>query len=159
VPNEAGGYDTHRLATPTQAQNLFYSLEALSEIINAPGESDPKKLELDRTLIVISTEFGRTPGEEGARGRGHWPFGYPTLLIGGPVRPDPRSVDNGGIFGAIAESGHATTAVTPTEVRAGLMLAMGIWPFANVSFNVSDVAGAASEAMASALLREKLYGI
>jgi hypothetical protein len=158
VSTEAGGYDTHRLATPVQAQNLFYCLKALTSIVNAPGENDPQKLDLDRTLIVLTTEFGRTPNEEGTRGRGHWPHGFPTVLIGGPLRPE-ASAANCGIHGAIGPDGIATKSVTPTEIRAGLLMALGIWPFENESFNVSDVAGVVDESSAAVALRQALFAI
>lgn len=42
---------------------------------------------LDETLIVIGTEFGRTPGVEGAReGRDHHPFGFSVVMAGGGLK-------------------------------------------------------------------------
>src|SRR5262245_3875082 len=38
---------------------------------------------LDDTLVVWTTEFGRTPGIDGPQGRGHHPAGYPSWLAGG----------------------------------------------------------------------------
>jgi uncharacterized protein (DUF1501 family) len=41
----------------------------------------------DETLIVIGTEFGRTPGVEGAReGRDHHPFGFSVVMAGGGLK-------------------------------------------------------------------------
>ncbi|WP_010586016.1 DUF1501 domain-containing protein [Schlesneria paludicola] len=41
---------------------------------------------LDETLIVIGTEFGRTPGAQGSDGRDHHPYGFSVVLAGGGVR-------------------------------------------------------------------------
>ena len=41
---------------------------------------------LDETLVVIGTEFGRTPGSQGSDGRDHHPFAFSVVLAGGGVR-------------------------------------------------------------------------
>lgn len=41
---------------------------------------------LDDTLVVWTTEFGRTPGTDGPRGRGHHPAVYSSWLAGGGVK-------------------------------------------------------------------------
>jgi uncharacterized protein (DUF1501 family) len=41
---------------------------------------------LDETLVVWTTEFGRTPGQDGAKGRGHHPAVYSSWLAGGGVK-------------------------------------------------------------------------
>ena len=38
---------------------------------------------LDRTLIVVGSEFGRTPKLNGFEGRDHWPHGFSVALAGG----------------------------------------------------------------------------
>jgi hypothetical protein len=159
--NAAGGYDTHNYAAGTQAENLYNILNQLASLVQTPGDKDPTKIDLDRTLVVLTTEFGRTPFEEGIRGRGHWPFGYPTMYLGGPIRPvsSPVGTSNGGIFGALGPSGHATTAATPTQIRMSMLMALGIWPFANESFNVSDVPGVGSEHDGARLVREQILGV
>ncbi|MBX3443312.1 MAG: DUF1501 domain-containing protein [Planctomyces sp.] len=40
----------------------------------------------EETLVVWATEFGRTPGSEGATGRDHHPFGFSIWLAGGGVK-------------------------------------------------------------------------
>ena len=135
-----GGYDTHDENPHTQARNLSHTLSGLTAIINAPGEADPAKLDLDKTLIVLTSEFGRTPFAQGKKGRNHWPYGFPTVFIGGPIRQE-----NHGIFGANGPDGRATLASTPQENRIAALLALGIWPFANESFNVADVPSQTTE--------------
>lgn len=41
---------------------------------------------LEDTLVVIGTEFGRTPGAEGSNGRDHHPYGFSIALAGGGVK-------------------------------------------------------------------------
>lgn len=41
---------------------------------------------LDDTLVVWTTEFGRTPGQDGAKGRGHHPACFSSWLAGAGVR-------------------------------------------------------------------------
>jgi hypothetical protein len=41
---------------------------------------------LDETLVVWATEFGRTPGCQGADGRDHHPFGFSVWLAGGGIK-------------------------------------------------------------------------
>ena len=41
---------------------------------------------LEDTLVVFATEFGRTPGTEGADGRDHHPYGFSVWMAGGGVK-------------------------------------------------------------------------
>src|SRR4029078_63227 len=41
---------------------------------------------LEDTLVVWTTEFGRTPGIDGAKGRGHHPACFSSWLAGGGVK-------------------------------------------------------------------------
>lgn len=156
--NPAGGYDTHTDNCDQQGRNALHVLTALLENINRPGEGDPNKIDLDKTMVIINTEFGRTPhgenpDEAGRWGRGHWPNGYPVLYLGGPVR-----AANKGIYGATDGGATAITAVTPAEHRIAALLAMGIWPFHTDGFNVSDSPDAASEGGAAQTIIERVFG-
>lgn len=132
VTQGAGGYDSHSQNCVNQATNLLNLFRTLADMTNAPGEKDPSKIDLDRTLVIINTEFGRTPTAEGERGRGHWPFGYPTIYLGGPVR-------SRGVFGNIGPDATAESFSTPAQGRIAALLALGIWPFAPESFNIGDI--------------------
>lgn len=147
-----GGYDSHGENTFTQARNLGHLLTELAKRINQPGETDPAKLNLDETLILLTTEFGRTPYAQGDTGRNHWPYGYPVVFIGGPVQS--------GVFGATGSDAIATTtSSSPQENRIAALLALGIWPFAQESYNVSDVPGAFEEAEAAHQVLERQLGV
>lgn len=150
-----GGYDTHTDNASDTATNFNNMLASLLGIINAPGESDPAKISLDDTLIILNTEFGRTPSEQyknGAPtgGRNHHPYGYVTAFIGGPTTK--------GITGAIDGNGNATTWATPAQNRIAALLALGIWPFAHEGFAVSDVIGASDELSAATLSMQAYLG-
>lgn len=149
-----GGYDGHGEVTQTTARNFTNLLESLLLLVNGPAEADPNKLSLDDTLIILNTEFGRTPwSQEGGQGRNHHPYGYVTALIGGPI-----TTGQSGVVGAIGSNGTADAFVTAAEERMGALLAMGIWPFSPEAFGVSDVQGASTEEGAVESVTERVLG-
>lgn len=149
-----GGYDTHNRHVHDSARNLKNLWTELSSIINEPGEGDPQKLDLNETLVVINTEFGRTPAEQNGDGRNHHPYAYTTLMFGGPV-----GLDQQGIVGAIGADGLAIAPLSPAETRCAILAALGIHPFAPECYAVSDVSGAATELEASLLINERVLGV
>lgn len=64
---------------------------------------------LDETLVVWTTEFGRTPGQDGNLGRGHHPAVYSSWLAGGGVK-------SGIVYGKSDDIG-ATVAENPMHVH------------------------------------------
>jgi hypothetical protein len=64
---------------------------------------------LDDTLVVWTTEFGRTPGQDGARGRGHHPAVFSSWLAGAGVK--------GGIVHGKSDDIGATVAEQPVHVH------------------------------------------
>jgi Protein of unknown function (DUF1501) len=139
-----GGYDTHTANAHDTAMNFDNMLQALLAKINGPSEGDAKKLNLDDTMIILNTEFGRTPVPQGGDGRNHHPYGYATAFIGGPITGTS-------IAGAIGPDGTASGMyyATPAQNRMAALLALGIWPFAQEAFAVSDVPGATAELAAA----------
>jgi hypothetical protein len=97
---------------------------------------------LDDTLVVWTTEFGRTPGVDGARGRGHHSACFSSWLAGGGVK--------GGItWGATDEIG-ATVAehgVHVHDFHATILHLIGIdhtrltWRHAGRDYRLTDVHG------------------
>ena len=147
-----GGYDTHFDHLAPQVRNGHNLLSELLDHINRPNENDPRKLHLDDTLIVVTTEFGRTPKRQaGGQGTNHFPYGYVQLLIGGPVQK--------GISGAIGEDGHAVDWVSPSEFRVGVLAALGMYPFFHESFAVGDVREARGELEALRLTMASVLGV
>ena len=148
-----GGYDTHNETPWTQCRNLNNFFNQLLPLINAPGETDPNKIDLNKTMIILNMEFGRTPGLQKTTntGRNHWPYGYTQVYIGGPAKK--------GVYGAIAESGQGTTFTTPTENRIAGLLALGIWPFDAASFSGSNVQGQTLEGPAVQSVLQRVLGV
>lgn len=149
-----GGYDTHEDHAIDTARNFDNVLRSLTAIINGPSENDPTKLSLDDTLIILNTEFGRTPTAQGRTGRNHHPYGYVTAFLGATITSAER-----GIHGAIGPDGRAGAAVTPAENRIAALLSLGVWPFSPEAFAVSDVPGAVSEEDAARLATERVLGV
>lgn len=148
-----GGYDGHVEHCHTQSRNLRNTLETLLSLINLPGEKSANKIDLDRTMVVLNTEFGRAPGIQGQQGRNHWPYGYVQVYFGGPITPARK-----GVFGAIGPDARATESTTPAEHRIACLLAMGIWPFGSEAFGVSDVPGATNEVDAARKAAARVLG-
>ncbi len=150
-----GGYDTHHETPFTQAHNLNNFFSSLLPLVNAPGETDPNKIDLNKTMIILNMEFGRTPGLQRATdtGRNHWPYGYTQIYIGGPITSAQK-----GVYGVIPESGQASTFTTPTENRIAALLAMGIWPFDQASFSSANVQDSSSEANAVKSVLSRVLG-
>ena len=152
-PNPSGGHDTHDEHVYDSSRNVSHTMQALADIINKPGEGDPGKIDLDETMVVINTEFGRTPFRQGDTGLNHWPQGMVNVLIGGPVTKTER-----GIYGSItADQGHAQTWVTPAENRMLVMMALGIYPFSSQTFAVGDVSGGVKDELAAATRLMQVY--
>jgi hypothetical protein len=57
----------------------------LEDLASAPGHEAGKSL-LDETLVVSTSEFGRQPFVNPAKGRDHWNTAFTSLLAGGGVQ-------------------------------------------------------------------------
>jgi hypothetical protein len=68
-------FTAHRLNVPAYDETV----SALLEDLQTRGL-------LDRTLVIIGGEFGRTPRINAKAGRDHWPTCYTTVLAGGGVK-------------------------------------------------------------------------
>jgi uncharacterized protein (DUF1501 family) len=94
---------------------------------------------LDETLVLMLTDFGRTPRINGAAGRDHYPSVYSVVLAGGGVRGGQvyGSSDNHGAFPKSNPCG-------PPDIHATAFQALGISPRAEIRdplgrpFPVSD---------------------
>lgn len=151
--NVDSGYDTHMWHVRDSSRNLIHSMSNLAAMINEPGEDDPTKLDLEQDLVLITTEFGRSPYRDLEHGLDHWPQGY-TVAAMGAWADQARS----GVFGAIDVDGHATNYLTPQEFRAALLLSMGMPVFDERAFAIGDIRDATSERDAAFFLRERVLG-
>jgi hypothetical protein len=87
---------------------------------------------LDETLVVVTSEMGRTPKVNANAGRDHWTYCYSTVFAGGGVR-------GGAVYGA--SDAHAAYVkdkpVSPADVCATVYRCLGIDP----DLTVPDKAG------------------
>ena len=76
---------------------------------------------LDRTLVAILGDFGRTPKINANAGRDHWNFCYSIMLAGGGVRP-------GWVHGASDSSGAypADNPTSPADILATIYRLLGV---------------------------------
>lgn len=95
VEVKSGGWDTH----VNNFDALATSLPQHDQSITALIEDLQSKGLLDSTLIVVATEFGRTPIINVNDGRDHWPGAFSCALIGAGVK-------GGTVFGNTDEKGE-----------------------------------------------------
>jgi hypothetical protein len=78
----AGAWDAH--------SNLKNGHSSLCAQIDRPIAALIRDLKqrgmLDETLVVVGTEFGRTPGAQNSDGRDHHPYGFSVMLAGGGIK-------------------------------------------------------------------------
>ena len=94
---------------------------------------------LDETLVVVLTDFGRTPHINGAAGRDHYPYAYSIAMAGGGIR-------GGQVYGSSDATGAfpKSQPCGPPDVHATVFHALGISPRAEIRdmlgrpFPVSD---------------------
>jgi hypothetical protein len=97
---------------------------------------------LDETLVVWTSEFGRTPMSQGARGRDHNPHGFTTWLAGGGVK-------GGVVHGATDDLGLRAVSgrVSINDFHATLLHLLGLdhekltYPHDGRDERLTDVAG------------------
>jgi uncharacterized protein (DUF1501 family) len=77
-----GGWDMHNQIFPGMRKSMPAFDQAYATLI---GDLDSRGL-LDRTLVVVSSEFGRTPKINATAGRDHWPKVFSVVLAGGGIK-------------------------------------------------------------------------
>ncbi|ASV75619.1 hypothetical protein THTE_3017 [Thermogutta terrifontis] len=112
-----GGWDFHEQIVPGTkrlAPALDQALAALFSDLDASGL-------LDETIVMVSTEFGRTPKVNGTAGRDHWPKVFSILLAGG-------GVTRGQIFGSsdATASEPASEPIGPEDLFATIYHLLGV---------------------------------
>ncbi|MCA9179111.1 MAG: DUF1501 domain-containing protein [Planctomycetales bacterium] len=117
------------------AKNIDQPLAGLLQDLKARGM-------LDDTLVVWTTEFGRTPGVDGEKGRGHHSACFSSWLAGGGVRGGIAHGATDEIGATVAEDG-----VHVHDFHATILHLLGIdhtrltYRYAGRDFRLTDVHG------------------
>ena len=112
-------YDTH-------AENFNFHIEQLGEFDQAFStlidDLSDRGL-LDSTLVMVLTEFGRTPRINRKYGRDHWGRGFSIALAG-------CGIQGGGVVGAMSDDGTkiADREVKPADLFHTYLRAIGLDP-------------------------------
>jgi uncharacterized protein (DUF1501 family) len=113
------GWDTH-LEGQNNQHLLIQDLDrAVSTLVT---DLEKSKL-LDKTLIVIATEFGRPPEFDAGGGRGHYAKAFSIVLAGGGLR-------TGQAVGTTDELGKKIldTPISVPDLHATIHCALGVNP-------------------------------
>jgi hypothetical protein len=78
-----GGWDMHASIKPGMQGQLPAFDQAFATLIT---DLERRGL-LASTLVMVSSEFGRTPKINGSAGRDHWPKVFSVVLAGGGIKP------------------------------------------------------------------------
>lgn len=114
-----GGWDHHNDITNNMRRQLPPFDQAFSTLI---ADLDERGL-LDETVVLVSSEFGRTPKINNTAGRDHWSKVFSVAMAGGGFRR-----------GAVVGSSGATasepedTPITPEDLAATMYHLLGIAP-------------------------------
>ena len=114
-----GGWDMHNTlwdynTLPTRAGTLDKAVGALLSDLSARGL-------LKETLVVLTTEFGRSPQINYNAGRDHHPAAFSSMLAGAGIK-------GGQVYGASDKRGHAVESdgVAPADLNATIAAALGL---------------------------------
>ncbi|MEE2706921.1 MAG: DUF1501 domain-containing protein [Planctomycetota bacterium] len=113
------GWDTHN-----QGQlNQHILIDQLDQAMSALIADLEKRNRLDRTLIVVATEFGRPPEFDGGGGRGHHSKSFSIALAGGGLQ-------TGQVIGATDDLGKSVVQrpVSVPALHATIYATLGIDP-------------------------------
>ncbi|HEY1067320.1 MAG TPA: DUF1501 domain-containing protein, partial [Pirellulales bacterium] len=99
-----GGWDMHDQVKNSMNNQMPKFDQAFAALIN---DLDSRGL-LDSTLVMVSSEFGRTPKINATAGRDHWPKVFSTVLAGGGIK-------RGQVYGS-----SNSTASEPEENAVGV---------------------------------------
>lgn len=114
-----GAWDTHTYHFRTTLRQLPPFDQALGALI---ADLDERGM-LERTMVVVCSEFGRTPMVNAGAGRDHWPRVFSTIMAGGGVKPGYIH----GASDAIAAE-PANDPVSPEDFACTIYKQLGIEP-------------------------------
>jgi len=112
-----GGWDNHdkiKNSFDAKAPDLDKALSALFTDLAARGI-------LDETMVIVTSEFGRTPKINKTAGRDHWPRNFSTIIGGG-------GINNGMVYGTTDSISNEVeeSPVSPEDLFATMFHLAGI---------------------------------
>ena len=113
-----GGWDTHDNNFERVSANCADIDQALSGLLI---DLERRGL-LSETLVVLTSEFGRTPNINGRDGRDHWPYCFSAFLAGGGVK-------GGMTYGETDKSGRSPVEgkpIKPEDLNATIAHTLGL---------------------------------
>jgi hypothetical protein len=112
-----GGWDMHNAITTNMKRTLPPFDQAFAALIR---DLDNKGL-LNETLVMVSSEFGRTPKINQTAGRDHWPKVFSVVLAGGGIK-------RGSIYGTsnATSSEPEDDAIGPADLATTVYNQLGI---------------------------------
>jgi Protein of unknown function (DUF1501) len=120
VSIENGHWDTHRKNAESLKELLVPPLDrGLAALVK---DLDQRGI-LDTTLVVVATEFGRTPRINDMAGRDHWPAAFSVVMAGGGLK---KGITIGGTDKQAAAV--IDRPITPADFASTILSALGIDP-------------------------------
>lgn len=118
APDANATWDTHGQNFVKLKKTLLPQFDAV--ISNLVRDLDERG-RLERTLIAVFGDFGRTPKVNGNAGRDHWNYCYSLMLIGGGIK-------EGLIFGASDKTGAfpVSNPLVPGDIIATMYRVLGL---------------------------------
>lgn len=112
-----GSWDMHNQITPGMRAQMPVLDQALSALLR---DLESRGL-LSKTLVLVSSEFGRTPKINTTGGRDHWPKVFSVMLAGGGIK-------GGAVYGSSNATGSEpdTDPVSPADLATTVYHLMGI---------------------------------
>ncbi|MBL8897555.1 MAG: DUF1501 domain-containing protein [Planctomycetes bacterium] len=117
------GWDHHREIGEALGYGFPPRLDALDQSVSALHEDLERRGLLERVVVAVATEFGRTPRLNLQGGRDHWPRASCALLFGAGLR-------RGVVHGATDARGEEPLdeGIAPPRVGATILAALGLDP-------------------------------
>src|SRR5262249_23189088 len=121
APDANATWDTHSSNFRKLRETLLPQFDAACSSLIVDLE---QRGMLDRTLVVVMGDFGRSPKINASDGgRDHWNYCYSLMLVGGGVK-------GGSVYGASDKSGAfpASNPLVPGDIIATIYHLLGIPP-------------------------------
>ncbi len=169
APTPFAYYDQHGISNATE-HSASVTANVLNVMRTLREEVEAGRLDLDNTLVVFNTEFGRAFSASDT-GSDHCPAGFAVALLGGPIAQGDGGVVGRLPFtsaddGAAREAGAPATAArtgggqghNPTDLRAAIYQAGGVHPFQSDVFDVGESTASGTPGDAADDLATTLFG-